>query len=134
MSQPNHGWVDNFDSYLPYRAEIDAFLSKSQGKPYPSVTLSLKLQDSKDEDLIQLCDLLLGAVQMALVAGSTRTTKKELGRIVARWCIDLRSPPWEQKLGLHRKFNVWAFPDKDGQAYIELPLQLRINEQQLSFF
>jgi hypothetical protein len=37
MRRPDQGWVDNFGEYLPYRAQLDAYLSWTQGKRYPSV-------------------------------------------------------------------------------------------------
>jgi len=132
MSRPDHGWVDNFEDYLPYRAQLDAFLSQTQGKRYPSVDIQLSLQDSAENHLLQLCDVLLGATQMALVAGSTRPTKQELGQMVVRWCRDLAQPTWKQKLSLIRKFNLWAFPDKEGKPYNSVPLQLEPNDNQLT--
>jgi len=132
MSRPKEGWIDNFENYLPYRAELDAFLSREEGKPYPSVSLQLQLQDSAACDLLQLCDVLLGATQMALVAGSTRPTKQGLGQMVVRWCRDLAQPTWKQKLSLIRKFNLWAFPDKEGKPYNSVPLQLEPNDNQLT--
>jgi len=133
-SRPDEGWRDNFESYLPYRAELDAFLSQQDNRAYPSLDLTLELKDSASEQLLQLCDLLLGATQMALVAGSRRPTKVELGRMVVRWCQDLRRPPWEQEFKLHRKFNLWAFPDKEGKPYNRVPLALRVDDGQMSFF
>lgn len=132
-TRPDREWVDNFDKYLPYRAELDSLLSQMEGKDYLSVKLNLHLEDSHSEDLLQLCDLLLGATQMALVAGSSRKVKVELGRIVQRWCEDLKQPHWNQRYGLFRKFNLWAFPDKDGMAYNNLPLQLK-DDSQLALF
>lgn len=131
-TRPDQKWVDNFESYIPYRAQLDSLFAQIGGKNYPYVHLDLLFQDSAREDLLQLCDLLLGATQMALVAGSQRAVKVELGRMIVRWCEDLKRPPWEQWLGLHRKVNLWAFPDKDGHPYNNLPLQLK-DRTQLSF-
>ena len=134
LSRPDEGWEDNFDQYLPYRATLDAFLSQGEGKPYPTVNLRLKLLDSAREDLLQLCDLLLGATQMALVAGSTRPTKKELGKMVVRWCEDLRRTWREQKLNLFRKYDLWAFPDESGAPYSSVPLKLKADDTQIPLF
>lgn len=133
-SRPEGGLIDNFESYLPYRAQLDAFLSREDNDSYPSVSLGLTLQDSASDNLLQLCDLLLGATQMALVAGSSRPTKRELGAMVVRWCEDLVYPPQKQKLGLHRKFNLWAFPDHDGRPYSRVPLALPVDDAQGSLF
>ncbi len=120
LSQPDKGWTDNFEEYLPYRAELDALIAKSAGKRYPQIKLELQLCDSRCEDLLQLTDLLLGATQEAIVAGSSRRTKQDLGRMVVNWCQDLKKKPWEQEYGLHRRFSVWAFPDKEGKPYTRL--------------
>ncbi len=130
-SRPDREWTDNFEEYLPYRAELDAFLGKLEGRCYPLVTIDLALRDSAGEDLLQFCDVLLGATQEALVAGSSRPAKRELGKMVVRWCKDLQQPPWKQQFGLHRRFNLWAFPDKDGRPYNPAALALRIDDQQL---
>jgi hypothetical protein len=124
-SRPDRHLSDNFETYLPYRAELDAFLSQSGGRPYPMVNVDLKLQDSRSDDLLQLCDVMLGATQMALVAGSARPTKRELGEMVARWCRDLQQPPCKRQFHLYRKFSLWAFPDRDGRPYS--PVRLALN-------
>jgi len=134
MSRPEQGWIDNFETYLPYRAELDAFLSREEGKPYPRARLELQLQDSGACDLLQLCDVLLGATQMALVAGSHQPTKRELGAMVVRWCRDLQQPPWKQQFGLYRKFNLWGFPDKKGAPYSPVPLQLQVGTNHPTLF
>lgn len=134
QSRPDKGFADNFENYIPYRAELDAFWSRSEGKPYPSVQCELELRDSANEELLQFCDVLLGATQMALVAGSNRATKRELGQMVARWCGDLRRPLREQTYGLHRKFNLWAFPGGDGKPYNNVPLALPPNDGQMGLF
>lgn len=129
-TRPDRGWTDNFEHYLPYRAELDSFLSQSPS--YPFLNVDLELRDSAKEDLLQLCDLLLGATQMALVAGSSRPTKRELGKMIVRWYRDLQQPPWQQKFGLHRKFNLWGFPDQNGSPYNKVELALNIDDGQLS--
>lgn len=116
-TRPDRGDVDNFEDYIPYRAEMDAFLSRVKGKKSPYVQVRLELRDSAIDDLLQLADLLLGATQEALVAGSTRETKQELGKMVLRWYRDLKQEPWRQEYQLLRKFNLWAFPDENGRPY-----------------
>jgi hypothetical protein len=133
-SRPDQGMIDNFENYLPYRAELDAFLNQAGTRSYPWVNLELSLQDSASDDLLQLCDLLLGATQAALVAGTSKLTKRELGETLIRWCEDLRRPPWQQELKLHRKVNLWAFPDRDGKPYNRVPLALQADDRQASLF
>ncbi|MGQ9694956.1 MAG: hypothetical protein ACUVWV_09450 [Thermodesulfobacteriota bacterium] len=126
---PDQKWRDNFEEYLPYRAELDSFLSQIEGKNYPSISLDIHLEQSDQEDLLQLYDLLLGTTQMALVVGSHHKVKVEFGRMVQRWCKDLKQSPGKQQLSLYRKFNLWAFPDKDGRPYNNLPLLLKDDSQ-----
>lgn len=133
-SRPDRRLIDNFEDYLPYRAELDAFLSQQSNPSYPLVSLDLKLQDSANDDLLQLCDLLLGATQMALVAGSKQPTKRELGQMVVRWCEDLHRPPRQRQFQLHRKFNLWGFLDKHGKPYNRLTLALQRDDGQVSLF
>ena len=126
MSRPDQGWVDNFENYLPYRAELDASLGQMQGKRYlSSVKVQLSLQDSAQSDLLQLCDVLLGATQMALVGSSSRATRQELGQMVVRWCRDPN---------LRRKFDLWAFPNEKGAPYSPVPLRLRASDNQPRLF
>ncbi len=134
MSRPDQGWIDNFERYIPFRAELDALLGKLEGKPYPGVKLDLRLDDSANNDLLQFCDLLLGAVQEALVAGSFRPTKRELGEMIVRWYLDLQQPTRKQQFGLHRKFNLWGFPDPNGRPYNRVKLALNIDDGQLRLF
>ncbi|MDR7415272.1 MAG: hypothetical protein QN193_01110 [Armatimonadota bacterium] len=134
MSRPDQGWIDNFEDYLPFRAELDALLGKSEGKPYPAVKLHLRLEDSTNNDLLQFCDLLLGATQQAMVGSSSRPVKRDLGRMVAHWYQDLQQPPWKQQFRLHRRFNLWAFPDKEGKPYNRVALALQTGDRQPSLF
>ena len=132
--RPDQGMIDNFENYLPYRAELDAFLNHAGNRSYPWVNLELSLQDSANDDLLQLCDFLLGATQMALVAGASKPTKRELGETVVRWCEDLRRPLWQQEFKLHRKFSFWAFPDQDGKPYNRVLLALQVDDGQANLF
>jgi len=117
-SRPDQDIVDNFEEYIPYRADLDSFLAKLKGKRYPKLEMGpVQLRDSAKDELLQLTDLLLGATQEALVARSTKPTKLELGHMVCAWCRDLQNKPWEQNYKMHRKFSLWAFPDADGRPY-----------------
>lgn len=121
---PDKEMIDNFEDYIPYRAALDSFLSQSEGKDYPIVTVELKLEDSVNNDLLQFCDLILGATQSALIGKSNRRTKRELGRVIVRWHRDTQKLPWEQEYKFHRKFSIWAFPDEDGKPYSNLSFAL----------
>lgn len=132
-SRPGREMMDNFETYIPYRAELDAFLAQAKGRSYPNVQLTLELKNSAEEDLIQLCDVLLGATQMALIKGSHRETKHELAKYIIRWYEDLQRPKRQQSLDLYQKFNVWAFPDHQGKPYKKVPFALQIDDRQLRF-
>jgi len=133
-SRPTQGIVDNFDEYLAYRVEFDAFLSQQKNPMRPSVKVGdILLEDSAQHDLLQLTDLLLGALQNAVVAGSQRETKRYLAETVARWCEDIQKVPRKQKLGMRRKFHVWGFPDDKGRPFNRVPCRI-VEQDQLSLF
>ncbi|GBD26187.1 hypothetical protein HRbin30_01517 [bacterium HR30] len=134
-SRPGQGIVDNFESYLPYRVELDNFLAqRSNERPYPNVCMKpVQIITSTSSDLLQLTDLLLGATQAALVGTSKRLVKQELGRMVVSWYQDLQRPPWEQRLKMHRRFNLWGFPDENGKPFNEFRMAL-LDDGQLFLF
>lgn len=112
-SSPENGMVDNFEVYLPYRAELDASLSRISGKRYPDLTVNpVRAKESCEDDCLQLTDLLLGACQVALTASARRLTKCELGLMICRWCDELRK---RQDWGMYRKFSFQVFPDAQGR-------------------
>ncbi|MDI6698282.1 MAG: hypothetical protein QME85_05030 [Candidatus Saccharicenans sp.] len=134
-TRPEQGMVDNFESYIPYRAELDSYLAKITKKRYPLVRIELELKDSSRENGLQFTDLLLGATQMALIGKSGREVKREIGKYILDWFNDIKKPPWKQQYGMHRKFNIWLFPDKDGKASNEIEMQLsQVDKSQLSLF
>jgi len=134
-SRPEEGWVDNFESYIPYRAELDSFLAQASGGNFPKVLVKrVELKDSATEDLLQFIDLFLGAAQMALVAGASRPVKRHLGEIILRWTQDLQKSPGKQEYGMYRKFNLWAFPDAQGRPYTNIPFALRGTNGQIHLF
>jgi hypothetical protein len=124
-SSPDDHMDDNFEQYIPMRAEFDSFLSRhTDQKHYPSVTMkNVTPKCSSDDDLLQFIDVILGSVKQALAGGSGRDSKVTLGNIVGRWCMDIQKKPWEQTLKMHRKFNLWAFPDVDGHPYSNLRME-----------
>jgi len=110
--------VDNFEAYIPYRVELDNWLAQQDSPRYPTVSMKpIQILSSQQSDLLQLTDLLLGATQAALVGLSNRPVKQELGRMVVSWYRDLQKPPWQQQYGMHRKFNLWGFPDEQGRPF-----------------
>lgn len=129
---PDKGFIDNFVSYIPQKVNLETFTARYlEGKPYPNVRFTGDVilvksgTDSKSAQLIQLTDLLLGAVQQAVVAGSQVETKVELGAMAHRWIEDTRKEPRRQKFGMHRKFNLWGFPNKEGAPFSDVSLAIR---------
>jgi len=142
VGQPGSDW-DNFEDYLP-RSVAQDLNQRRQGHPhkYPDVrcTGSVNVVDSDPDkvvsslrdkcQLVQLTDVLLGAIAQAITASSSWPTKQVLGLIAAEWIQDTRKPPWEQKLGLHKKFAVSYFPDSNGAAYTDGPLRILTTARQ----
>jgi len=132
-SRPDSGMIDNFEDYIPYRAEMDALVSSIRGKRYPTVRMNpIVPATSSSDDILQFTDLLLGACQETLTARSIRQTKRQLGLMISRWCQDLMKEPWKQELKLHRKFSFQMFPDHNG-TFAPPPILLCDN-QQLALF
>lgn len=132
-SRPEQGVVDNFEAYIPYRVELDNWLAQQDNPQYPTVSMKpIQILSSQQSDLLQLTDLLLGATQAALVGLSKRPVKRELGRMVASWYRDLQKPPWAQQCGMHRKFNLWGFPDEQGRPFNRFSMRLNECSEQAS--
>lgn len=124
-SRPERGIVDNFEDYIPYRVELDNWLAQQNNPRYPTVSMEpIQILSSQQSNLLQLIDLLLGATQAALMGLSRRPVKQELGRMVASWYRDLRKPPWQQNYKMHRKFNLWGFPDEEGRPFNDFSVRL----------
>lgn len=125
-SQPERDVGDNFESYIPYRVELDNFLAQqnTQGA-YPTVRMNpIQIFSSEQSDLLQCADLLLGATQAALAGLSKRPVKQELGRMVVSWYRDLRKSPRQQQYRMQRKFNLWGFPDESGRPFNDFSMAL----------
>lgn len=136
-SRPEQNLIDNFEEYLPYRVEMDNFLAQmNSNRPYPTVRMNpVRTLDSATSDLLQLADLLLGATQSALMGISNRPVKRELGRMAVSWYQDLQNPRWKQQYKMHRKFNIWGFPDENGRPFNHFQMALSAQApEQLSFF
>lgn len=123
-----HG--DNFTTYIP-RAVQERISEKHRRSPtkYPSLNVSPKviLLDSNPRrcgsefrekvEFLQMADLLTSAVAQAVTASSGLKGKIELAQMLAHLVQDSRLPPWLQKEGMHRCFNVSAFPGPKGEFY-----------------
>jgi hypothetical protein len=128
---------DNFQDYLPKAIENDvARHLAASTQAYPrvrslgdviTINPKLALQDAElhpKAELLQLADVILGAVAQAIHPRSSLPTKRDLGHMVAEWILDIRKEPWKQRLNLHRRFSVAYFPDGDGRPYTDGPLPI----------
>jgi hypothetical protein len=73
-----------------------------------------------DSELVQLCDLLLGAACDALVLpGRTRkhTGRLRLAQSVTRVLAETLAVPWFQQIPVFRRFSVSLYPDKFNFEY-----------------
>ncbi|GIV23757.1 MAG: hypothetical protein KatS3mg025_1416 [Bacteroidia bacterium] len=134
-SRPDQNMVDNFEDYLVYRVELDTFLRQVLDPHYPTVAMKpVQTINSAKDDLLQLTDLLLGATQVALSGKSQRLVKRELGSMVVSWYLDLKKRPSEQAYKMHRKFNLWGFPDEEGRPFSNFAMALPPCSGQLELF
>lgn len=121
---------DNFATYVPRAVQesIDSKRSRSTTNyPHLSVSPKVVLLDSDPRncspgflervEFLQMADLLTSAVAQAVTASSGLEGKVKLARVLAFLVQDIRLPPWFQKEGLHRRFNVSAFPGPRGEFY-----------------
>jgi hypothetical protein len=134
--RPDQGIVDNFEKYLADRVELDNFLKFTTEGNYPIVKMQpIQVISSDQSNLLQLTDLLLGSLQAAMLGKSKWPVKRELARMVSSWYQDLQLPPWIQQYKMHRKFNVWGFPDDQGKAFSRFSMAVSPNvAEQLSLF
>jgi hypothetical protein len=96
-------------------------------------------EKAMDCELVQLCDLLLGASFWSL-DGSSESPKMKGRRKLARSVTDVLAEtlkvPWLQQVPVHRTFSVSLYPDRFNFAY-PAPLRHREREtqrHQLSLF
>jgi hypothetical protein len=83
-------------------------------------------------ELIQLTDVLTGAVAQALNAQASQQVKLDLGQLAAGWIEDSRRPPWHQQHDLHRRFSVSCWPNAKGGFY-DVPLRIEERGQMRLF-
>lgn len=74
------------------------------------------------------------AIGNALAGLTKAPVKRELGRMVVSWYRDLQKPPWQQQYGMHRKFNLWGFPDEEGRPFNHFSMRLNEWPEQASLF
>src|SRR4030042_4539332 len=129
---------DNLSDYIIGESEKDMEVRHlNQPSIWPKVQISKSIQylpidpnNVEDEslhskcELLQLTDILIGAVPHAIDSISKSKTKLELASIVGEWMADIRLSPWEQTLGLHRRFGVSYYPNASGNTYSDGPLRL----------
>jgi hypothetical protein len=77
-----------------------------------------------EQELLQLTDLLLGAVSTAIAPQSRAATKLWFAREIARVMEDVRQPPHARSFGLRGRFVVSYFPDYAGHLYDDGPIHL----------
>jgi len=87
-----------------------------------------------EEELVQLCDLLLGSIYSAITLSSSTEVKRWLGKTIAPLIADTRLQPWKQAFDLYRRFSVSYFPSSRGSVYSEGKLAIEDNSNQLKLF
>lgn len=130
--------IDNFEEYIRFRFSQNIERKHLESKNlinYPATCLPHEIIDVvplstaknrlsseiKDElELLELCDLLLGAFGQAIsgsIVSSKKSIKNELSDNAKRIIRDIEKEPWNQSFNLHRKVSVNAFPDGNGKFY-----------------
>jgi hypothetical protein len=115
---------------LPNALEAEVSLRRAvAGKPYPVIKVMptsfvesnpLAAGDSwGDSELVQLCDLLLGAAMDSLESAgrSPKTGRLQLSRSVAQVMTETLKVPAAQHMPVHRRFSVSLYPDEFNLAY-----------------
>jgi hypothetical protein len=116
---------DNFESYISTRLQETIHKDKRAPRvtfdtPVQIITIPKnrnKSQIKAEEELIQLCDIILGSVFSAITLSSKVQTKTWLGKRITPLIEDVGKKPWEQRCGLHRIFSVSFFPGSTGLMY-----------------
>lgn len=134
--------TDNFEEYIIRRLQADT----QKDKRCPCVVFESPIrmvnipknrrkEDIKnEEELVQLCDLLLGSICSATTSSSSTKVKRWLGETMAPLIADTRLQPWNQAFDLHRRFSVSYFPSSSGSVYSEGELAIEDNNNQLRLF
>ncbi|MDH7604565.1 MAG: DUF3800 domain-containing protein [Melioribacter sp.] len=130
---------DNFEYYLMRRLKEDT--NNYNG---PKVKLLDQVQCINcpsrgpytcEQELLQLVDLLLGAIATAVEPKTKKETKIWFAKEILPLIEDIGKEPWNQEFKLHRKFSVSYFPNNDGLIYNNGPLGIiDMDNSQLNFF
>jgi len=135
--------TDNFEEYLPRRFASD--ISKKQRttdipllKDHPQDSIKYTLlshiagvrtidarnehveERPEEEEMIQLCDLLLGSFGSAMLEPfplRAKRVKRSMCMKAKKLIEDLEKEPWKQKYHLHKRLSVGYFPDDQGKIY-----------------
>jgi len=133
--------TDNFEEYVCNRLKADVLrdsrapevVIEGPIRPVRIPQHRTKVDIKPEEEIMQLCDLILGCVSSAICMRSKTRTKTWFAKAIAPMIRESREPPWKQDPRLYRRFSVSYFPDDRGQVYndgqlkvIEPPGQLRM--------
>jgi len=125
---------DNFEKYIMDRLKEDTKSYKGPEikllNPVKCISCNKNGPYSKEEELLQLVDLLLGAVSTAINPRTKRGTKIWLAQEISYLIEDIRKEPWKQTYKLHRKFAISYFPDDQGLIYIDGPIGIVSNKDE----
>ena len=119
--------IDNFEDYImarlgqevqSYKGPPISLIAKPEGLEFPNDPNLVR----PEHELLCLCDLLVGAVAGAVSPKSKRQTKRWFAKQIAKLMQDVRKKPWEQQMGLHRRFSVSYFPNERGEFYSNGPI------------
>lgn len=129
--EPDGVNTDNFEDYLPARFELDTRHDARQGaldsggcQGNNAVNLvslidsAAKTTDSRVrglQDMIQLCDLVTGAVAQAFSGASSRPVKQNFGFQAAKLVRLVEPAVRYPNRELLQRFNVSVFPDVNGK-------------------
>lgn len=119
---PDGVTTDNFESYLPRRFAEDAGVEYKVRIPsitgvrvIPSSSNRAVGERKPDEDLLQLCDLLCGAVAQAFSQSSHDETKKRFGAQMRTMANMTLRPPWDDRPAFCERLAISQFPDPYGR-------------------
>jgi len=134
--------TDNFEDYVRTRLQADVIQDTRAPtikfeSPIKTISIPRKRKKAEikaEEEMLQLCDLLVGSVYSAITMSSQVETKTWLGRTIAQLIVDSRQKPWEQKLSLHRRFSVSYFPNSRAEVYSDGHLAIMERQNQPRLF
>lgn len=135
--EPDGISTDNFEEYVKKRVFVDTDLrnkcSNLNLRDVECLSCGKSGPYSPQEELLQLTDLLLGAVSTAIEPKSKKETRKWFAKKVAKLMKDVRLEPWNQSFGLHKKFSVSYFPNNKSKVYTSGPIGILEQETKKLF-